>query len=599
MSRLLEISTGLCDIAKEMGDQGLLQKSIFLRQRIAVKEGYLLFLGESCSGKSLLINSLIGEPLLPVKGIPSTAAITEVRLDAKVSEPQYAVINRNATMEKLSFEKFQALTLEPDTQVNRMRAVLPDNDRNLSGICFFDTPGYGSLIREHDEALMDFLPNCDIAVYIISYKVGLQEVDYQFLKEMLELTHPNTPLYLVINRCPTGIGKKDCRIHEVYEIVSGLLQRPNLPLILVSSLQTESGILAGNEIDALRDRLRTDLQTPERVKAVEEAHKQFLRELADMLQLKLQQKQIQLNSDEEAYRIFREETNANADKLLIAIDKIIRPGFKRIRSQMSKRMDEVCQQIESRVCSEIDRQSAATKDETTAYVKTHLLPFNSEEGAKNIHHYLSAELDEIDRQVQDYLNTVIAAYERDIQLRFATSNAIKAGAGIVKDMIGRMMNSSLLVFFAKYGGAGGAGAGMANAASHLLKRIGGLFNHTFSRETHNALKHIMKKLCLTNSKILGPAISATLELVSAAVDVTTWKGSLKKGIHKGMAEWKEESIRLFTEELDKLEEQNIASIQQCSEAFRNCCVDTQDDNATLQQTEILLNRVINIQKELV
>ena len=34
----------------------------------------------------------------------------------------------------------------------------------------FDTPGYGSIVAEHEEVLKDFLPNSDFVVYTINYK---------------------------------------------------------------------------------------------------------------------------------------------------------------------------------------------------------------------------------------------------------------------------------------------------------------------------------------------------------------------------------------------------------------------------------------------
>ena len=55
----------LCGIAKQLGNQDLYRVSLFLRQRINQPDSYVVFLGESCSGKSTIINSLIGKGILP------------------------------------------------------------------------------------------------------------------------------------------------------------------------------------------------------------------------------------------------------------------------------------------------------------------------------------------------------------------------------------------------------------------------------------------------------------------------------------------------------------------------------------------------------
>ena len=51
----------------------------------------------------------------------------------------------------------------------------------------FDTPGYGSIVREHEEVLMEFIPNSDVIIYTVNYKIRIQENDYVFLGFLKEL----------------------------------------------------------------------------------------------------------------------------------------------------------------------------------------------------------------------------------------------------------------------------------------------------------------------------------------------------------------------------------------------------------------------------
>lgn len=74
----------LCSIAIELNSQRLIELSKFLRQRISQPDSYVVVLGESCSGKSTIINSLIGQGILPVSSVPSTGAITEVFIDPDI-----------------------------------------------------------------------------------------------------------------------------------------------------------------------------------------------------------------------------------------------------------------------------------------------------------------------------------------------------------------------------------------------------------------------------------------------------------------------------------------------------------------------------------
>ena len=66
--------------------------SKFLYERIKHHDSYVVFLGETSSGKSSIINGLLGAPVLPMKANPSTAAITEIELNRQIeaSEQQRA-----------------------------------------------------------------------------------------------------------------------------------------------------------------------------------------------------------------------------------------------------------------------------------------------------------------------------------------------------------------------------------------------------------------------------------------------------------------------------------------------------------------------------
>lgn len=57
MIDLKNSADGLCSIAKQLNNNELFQVALFLRQRINQPDSYIVFLGESCSGKSTIINS--------------------------------------------------------------------------------------------------------------------------------------------------------------------------------------------------------------------------------------------------------------------------------------------------------------------------------------------------------------------------------------------------------------------------------------------------------------------------------------------------------------------------------------------------------------
>ena len=120
MIDLKNSADGLCSIAKQLNNNELFQVALFLRQRINQPDSYIVFLGESCSGKSTIINSIIEKSILPTSSVPSTGTITEVFVDQSAESDSFFVINRNATMEMLEYPIFCELALKPDPDVQRL-----------------------------------------------------------------------------------------------------------------------------------------------------------------------------------------------------------------------------------------------------------------------------------------------------------------------------------------------------------------------------------------------------------------------------------------------------------------------------------------------
>lgn len=596
MVDLRNFADQLCGIAEQLGNKKLIHTALFLRQRIRQPDGYVVLLGESCCGKSTVLNSMIRQGVLPVSSLPSTGAITEVYLNREATAPSYAVINRNATMETLPYEQFCQLALTPDAAVARLRATLPAGDLDAAGVRLFDTPGYGSLIAEHEEVLEEFLPNCDSVVYLVNYRTGIQQSDYEFLRMLMELSRPGIPFCLVINRASAGAGTDDRRVEEIRRNVAALLTVPALPLFILPSIPVQDGMIFSPEVNRLRDHIMDGLRNEDRQKELYEAFLAYLQDLAALLQAELERRLRNAQMDAESVQFVQEKIEELEGKFQYAVSGIVTPGFQKIKENLPGLIHSCREEIENTVCSEIEKQALTSKDETIAYTNSHLLPFHSQKGSEDIQHYLTVELDDLDKKVDDYLNTEIIRFERDIRLRFSSTG--KAGAGVAKGVAGKLLNGGLVQYFAKFGGRGGAGAGMANAASHALKKIGDLFGHTFSRTTHNGLKQFMKRIGLTSAKTLGLVTAGVLEVATMALDGATWKPILKSKVKSGLEKWETEAGQLIQKDLDKLEAENINSIQTVKETLIGAfAVDQEpaEDQAPLRE---LMASLEVIEKEL-
>ena len=158
----------LSDVAKRWNLESLQEDVFRLRSEQAVHIG---FLGEFSSGKSTLINELTGvEDLLPVDLEPSTASAGLVVSIPDVEAPEYYRLDPDGTMTPIGRPDFDDLCL--GRTAGRPLVRLPPGQGFPAGFVFLDTPGLGTLIKEHVEVTLGELPFVDAAVICVDIREG-------------------------------------------------------------------------------------------------------------------------------------------------------------------------------------------------------------------------------------------------------------------------------------------------------------------------------------------------------------------------------------------------------------------------------------------
>lgn len=541
----------------------------FLYDRICNPDSYLVFLGETSSGKSSIINGLMGEHILPESSIPTTAAITEVELCKDITENEYLVIDKDASYENISESDFKELCLNPTSNIARLklRQKNSDSSKRLNHLRIFDTPGYGSIMQEHEEVLKDFLPNSDIIVYTVSYKKGILENDYAFLRFLKELVREDVRIILLINMCPPRTNIDDVRIKEILEYVNSLLHiEPDV--ILQPFLASEDGInrpLVRSE--RLWDLVEKIINSPQRVEYMGEVFDSYIWELYEKCDAIIQNRYLAAKLSEEEYETYKKAQLEMGSNIRKAIDLYVHPTFDRIRKNLPEKMNSAEKQITSILHREIDNSDSMKRDDTRNYLNAFYIPHTINTVSKDtILFYTETELEDLNKIVDDYIQKEIVNLDTKIKT-ISESHVEKQVQNIMGGIIQRAGTRGLGGYFAQFGGAGGANAGMANAASHFLKKAGDLFNKKFSRETHNALKHYMAKFGATSMKTVAVALAVFVEIAFAVYDIATFKSKFKKATDESIAKWKYETLPLYLRDLVKLEDENIDTLRQIASEF--------------------------------
>jgi GTP-binding protein EngB required for normal cell division len=189
LRELLDRFRRLCEESGEVFSDSLARVAE-LQERLSAERFHLAVLGQFKRGKSTLLNALLGEPLLPTGIVPLTSIPTFLLSGSARTVRVFFQDGRQAA--------FANLTREQASEVLNRHVTEKENPRNQlgvarvevehpsvllsAGVVLIDTPGIGSTLRHNTEATLNFLPQCDAALFVVSADPPITEVEKEFLK---------------------------------------------------------------------------------------------------------------------------------------------------------------------------------------------------------------------------------------------------------------------------------------------------------------------------------------------------------------------------------------------------------------------------------
>jgi len=506
----------------------------FLGERIENPESYVVMLGETSSGKSTLINGLLGTKILSTGSVPTTGAITEIIVSQEQNTPAFEKITKQAEIISSTQNEFMELTQQHDETLKRLRVISSCRYPELNGMRLFDTPGYGSLVEDHDDILKEFLPNSDVVIYVVSYRKGFQEADSKFITLMKDLIAETTDIIVVINRCPDSVSETDSRIREIEKYVGDLLNEEcSFAYVSAIPAMDEQPILPEGE-DLWR-KVGDVLQSPKRQKALDDTLESYIIELYDRCDTRIRSSLEYALLDESQREELIKMQMKQSKKLRKAIPNLIEPAFCRIKQYLPQKFKDAALEISDGLCNEIDDSKKTEKDQIIVYVEQHAIPYQVARSTKEISEYVQTELSDLNSRVDDYIETCFIEFDNELKLKFDNAwiqLGKDAGRGAVKGLAKQAGSQGLIAYFIKIGGRGGKNLGAYNAAVKLMKNIGKLFGKKFTLQQYNAMRHTMKvileKLGTTAGKAATNALGIVIEAAIWAIDLATWKQKNKK-----------------------------------------------------------------------
>lgn len=163
--------------------------------------------GEFSTGKSTLVNAILGEDLLPTRVTPTTSVITEIvygpdfTVEARYLDgttevlpspsrvptrgpatAQYVVPASTSTRNPVAWLKD---LMNDESWVTRMEQVRITHPAMPEGLAIVDTPGTNDISQSRLEVLYRYLPESDIIWMVMSARSVLKASEISFLKDKL------------------------------------------------------------------------------------------------------------------------------------------------------------------------------------------------------------------------------------------------------------------------------------------------------------------------------------------------------------------------------------------------------------------------------
>ena len=182
------------------------ERLLAVREQLVSNHFNLIVLGQFKRGKTTLINSLVGNAILPSSVVPLTSIVTILKFGAEI---RCTIFMKNGTEQNVNLEKIHDYVTESGNPENRRGVKCACIEYPIplleEGMQLVDTPGIGSTFLHNTETTYEFLDHLDAAVFLMSADVPISQVE----KELLETIKSSTQkIFFVLNKVDNLIPKE-------------------------------------------------------------------------------------------------------------------------------------------------------------------------------------------------------------------------------------------------------------------------------------------------------------------------------------------------------------------------------------------------------
>ncbi len=204
----------------------------------------VVVMGTFNSGKSTLLNVMLGQTLLSMNVLPETATVTMLR---KGKGDKIFAHSDGHPIRKWPISKLASLSSETDPEAASLRESLsfievPIDLPLLATVTLVDTPGINAICAAHPKATKSFSHRSEAVLWIVSCLSPLNNVEESWINELPS----DVKVLIVINQIDL-LDLDESPLSRLIERVRNNIRRPNVSVTAVSARLALEGVLTANK----------------------------------------------------------------------------------------------------------------------------------------------------------------------------------------------------------------------------------------------------------------------------------------------------------------------------------------------------------------
>lgn len=535
-------------IVKTLGIKDIIDKNSLVKERVVNPSHYVVMLGETSSGKSALINSILEKKIMIESVRPTTGVVAEVVVSDE--EDIWSKVGKDGSITELEKDEFDKLVVNPTSDIHRLRYKGRSREDKFGGIRLFDTPGYGSLVDYHEDILKEFIPEGDFIVYVVSYRVGLNDDDYQFLKYVGEIISDKVEVILAINMCPKDITEDNKRITEIRKNINECIHRD------VETFLIESSSEKNPDAQKLWNYIYERVNNPEKIEELGEALKNYQDYVLGECEIKVNSK---IASIESAQNDLNERKKLTKEffECKEEITAILERGFTKTKVKSVRLIDKAAATIKEDVRKYVEDETKWTKrEETYSFMQHYYVPKLTTEETEHILSYIEDEIILLDKAMKEILNKTATVLEDKVKVNIPCYSEVMEG--ILKKHIGDAMKQAAGEMFRSFDSKK---KGNKDSSRTNFKRLES--TDTEYDINNKGLAKLIKAIRATSLKGITHYLSVFTDSIIYLYDTLTWQNKIQEISMEAIDNWAQDvegAVRKYIDEFKETNRREIMSL---------------------------------------